>query len=85
MKHIALFLLLLPCLAGAETAVKVMSFNVRYGTADDGPNHWDKRKDILVDTIKEYDPEIVGTQECLDFQADYVVEKLNDYRWFGVG
>ncbi len=85
MNRIALFLLLLPCLAGAETAVKVMSFNVRYGTADDGPNHWDKRKDILVDTIKKYDPEIVGTQECLDFQADYVVEKLDDYRWFGVG
>ena len=85
MNRLTLLFLLLPYFAGAETSVKVMSFNVRYGTANDGPNHWDKRKDILVDTIKHYDPEIVGTQECLDFQADYVIEKLSDYRWFGVG
>lgn len=85
MNRLALFLILFAWLAGAETSVKVMSFNVRYGTADDGPNHWEKRKDILVDAIKHYDPEIVGTQECLDFQADYVVEKLSGYRWFGVG
>lgn len=85
MIRVAFIVLLLPSLAFAETSVKVMSFNVRYGTADDGPNHWEKRKDILVDAINHYDPEIVGTQECLDFQADYVVEKLSDYRWFGVG
>ncbi|MCC6152966.1 MAG: endonuclease/exonuclease/phosphatase family protein, partial [Candidatus Hydrogenedentes bacterium] len=85
MKYCAIFLALLCGLAAAETNIKVMSFNVRYGTADDGPNHWDKRKDILVDTIKAYDPDVVGTQECLDFQAEYVAERLNDYRWFGVG
>ena len=69
----------------AETPIAVMSFNVRYGTANDGPNHWDKRKDIVVDTIKTYAPDIIGTQECLDFQAEYIVGKLPDYQWFGMG
>lgn len=77
--------LLLSTLSWAATPLNVMSFNVRYGTANDGPNHWNNRKDILVDTIKTYAPDAVGTQECLDFQAQYIVEKLPEYRWFGVG
>lgn len=71
--------------ASAGTPLGVMSFNVRYGTANDGPDHWEKRKDIVVDTIKAYAPDIVGTQECLEFQAEYIVEQLPKYRWFGVG
>lgn len=68
---------------GAE--LRVMSFNVRYGTANDGPNSWEHRKDILIDTIRDASPDVIGTQECLDFQAAYVVEQLPAYEWFGVG
>ena len=32
--------------------VRVMSYNIRYGTAQDGENHWDKRKEFLVETIQ---------------------------------
>lgn len=65
--------------------VNVMSFNIRYGTADDGENSWGDRRDIVVNTIREYSPDIVGMQECLDFQANYIVEQLPQYKWFGVG
>ena len=69
-----------------ETSVlRVMTFNVRYGTADDGPNAWEHRKDLLIDTIKEAAPDILGTQECLDFQATYIVAQLPEYDWFGRG
>jgi len=71
--------------ADAEVNLRVMSFNVRYGTANDGPNHWDERKDLVVNTIQEFTPDVIGTQECLDFQADYIVNELPEYRWFGVG
>src|SRR5688500_8850186 len=50
-------------LAQDATPLRVMSFNVRYGTARDGDDHWDKRKDFLVETIKAFDPDIMGTQE----------------------
>ncbi|HOX38795.1 MAG TPA: endonuclease/exonuclease/phosphatase family protein [Candidatus Brocadiia bacterium] len=69
---------------GEAIPLKVMSFNVRYGTAKDGDNSWPNRKDILVNTIRNYAPDVVGTQECLDIQADYIVEKLPEYRWAGV-
>ncbi|MFO0915609.1 MAG: endonuclease/exonuclease/phosphatase family protein [Pirellulales bacterium] len=71
---------------GAEsTAVRVMSFNVRYGTADDKENHWDHRQQLLIDTIRAFDPDILGTQETLGFQRDYIAEKLPDYQVLGVG
>ncbi|MGC4007477.1 MAG: endonuclease/exonuclease/phosphatase family protein [Pirellulales bacterium] len=64
---------------------RVMTFNLRYGTAKDGENHWEKRKDFLVDVIKTFDPDLLGTQETLAFQRDYVLEKLTAYEAFGVG
>lgn len=71
----------------AETpeVLTVMSYNVRYGTADDGPDAWDLRRDLLVRTIAKHAPAILGTQECLDFQADYLVEHLPGYAWIGLG
>ncbi|MCE3015501.1 MAG: endonuclease/exonuclease/phosphatase family protein [Pirellula sp.] len=73
------------CMASDELPVRVMSFNIRYGTAKDGDNHWDKRKEFLVETINEFDPDLLGTQETLAFQRDYIQEKLSKYQSFGVG
>ncbi len=73
-------------IAAAEpTAVKVMSFNVRYGTANDGENHWDKRKEFLAETVRAFGPDLLGTQETLGFQKDFLVEQLAGYRAVGVG
>jgi len=68
-----------------SSEVRVMSFNIRYGTAKDGDNHWDKRKDFLIETIKAFDPDLLGTQETLGFQRDYLAEKLAGYEALGVG
>ncbi|HEX2491956.1 MAG TPA: endonuclease/exonuclease/phosphatase family protein [Blastocatellia bacterium] len=65
--------------------VRVMSYNIRYGTAQDGENHWDKRKEFLIETIQAFDPDLLGTQETLGFQRDYLAEKLVGYEVLGVG
>jgi endonuclease/exonuclease/phosphatase family metal-dependent hydrolase len=65
--------------------VRVMSFNIRYGTASDGENHWDKRKEFLLATIKAFDPDLLGTQETLGFQRDYLAAQLPGYEVLGVG
>ena len=67
------------------TDVRVMSFNIRYGTAADGENHWEKRKDFLIETIKAFNPDFLGTQETLGFQRDYLATKLPDNDMLGVG
>jgi endonuclease/exonuclease/phosphatase family metal-dependent hydrolase len=70
--------------ASART-IRVMSFNIRYGTAKDGENHWDHRKDFVVETIRQFNPDLLGTQETLGFQRDYIKEHLTGYEVFGVG
>jgi endonuclease/exonuclease/phosphatase family metal-dependent hydrolase len=65
--------------------VRVMSFNIRYGTADDGENRWDLRKEFLVETIQAFNPDLLGTQETLGFQRDYLAERLPEYDFLGVG
>ncbi len=65
--------------------LRVMSFNIRYGTAADGPNHWDKRKEWLAETISHFQPDLLGTQETLAFQRDFLASQLTNYDAFGVG
>jgi endonuclease/exonuclease/phosphatase family metal-dependent hydrolase len=69
----------------AGPSVRVMSFNIRYGTANDGEDHWDKRKDFLVETIRAYNPDLLGTQEVLAEQADFLQQKLPEYGFAGGG
>lgn len=72
-------------LAQAPAPLRVMTFNVRYGTAQDGENHWDNRKDFLAETIKEFSPDLLGTQETLGFQRDFLAAQLPEYGVLGVG
>ncbi|MDX2035387.1 MAG: endonuclease/exonuclease/phosphatase family protein [Isosphaeraceae bacterium] len=66
-------------------SVRVMSFNMRYGTAQDGEDSWPKRRDFLVDTIRYVDPDLLGTQETLADQRDFLAAKLTDHEAWGVG
>jgi len=69
----------------ASGDVRVMSFNIRFGTAKDGENHWQRRKERVVETIKAFAPDLFGTQETLGFQRDYLAESLPGYEVLGVG
>lgn len=66
-------------LAQSTELIRVMSFNIRYGTANDGINRWELRKDFLVETIRNFDPDLLGTQETLAFQRDYLAQALDGY------
>ena len=67
------------------TEIKVMTFNVRYGTAADGPNSWEHRKSILINCLKKCNPDILGTQEPLAFQIDSIKAAFPHWKSFGVG
>ena len=71
--------------AASANSVRVMSFNIRYGTAKDGEDAWDKRRDFLVETIRAYNPDLLGMQEVLAEQADFLQAKLADYGFAGGG
>ena len=71
--------------ATASESLKVMSFNIRYGAAKDGINNWENRKDLVLDAIKDSDPDLLGLQEVLGFQADFLKKNLPGYAFHGVG
>ena len=70
---------------GAPAPLIVMSFNIRYGTANDGPDRWELRRGQLVDLLKTHNPDVIGLQEALHFQIDEILAALTQYRMVGVG
>jgi endonuclease/exonuclease/phosphatase family metal-dependent hydrolase len=65
--------------------LRAMSFNVRYDTAADGDRSWDDRKEMVASVIRFHRPEIVGLQEPLAHQFEYLRERLPEYEWVGEG
>jgi endonuclease/exonuclease/phosphatase family metal-dependent hydrolase len=65
--------------------LRVMSFNIRYGTANDGANRWVNRRELVFDVLREHDCDVVGLQEALRFQIDEIREALPAYGEIGVG
>ena len=70
---------LLPLAPGRQTRLRVLGFNIRYGTAKDGANAWTRRRDLVVDTIERFDPDLLGTQEAQSFQVHYLQGELSNY------
>lgn len=84
----AALVLVAPALSyGEESAstVRVMSFNIRYGSANDGENHWNRRKEFLAETIRNFGPDLLGTQETELAQKEYLADQLPEYTAFGAG
>lgn len=71
--------------AKAPLILDTMSFNIRYGTAKDGDNHWGKRKELVFDVFREHQPQIVGVQEALGFQIEEIKTTNPQYDHLGIG
>ncbi|MFT4257797.1 MAG: endonuclease/exonuclease/phosphatase family protein [Pseudoxanthomonas sp.] len=71
--------------AQAVAPLRVMSFNVRVPVASDGPDRWEARREQMAGLIAAARPDVIGTQELVAGQGDYLVEQLPRYAWFGAG
>ena len=72
-------------LSGAADApdIRVMSFNIRYGKANDGDDAWPNRRKLVASTIRTFNPDLLGTQETLPFQAEYIASEFPEYSKVG--
>lgn len=69
----------------SSVALKVMSFNIRYGTAPDGDHHWEHRKHLVLERIQAFEPDLLGLQECRDdAQARFIQTMLPGYFFYGI-
>ena len=68
-----------------DDSFRVMTFNIRLNTPDDGEDAWPNRKQFATSMIRFYGADIAGLQEALRDQVDDLAESLPEYGWFGVG
>jgi len=63
--------------------LRVMTFNIRYGTAKDGDHAWPHRRALVAERIHASAPDVLALQEGLAFQLEELAEVLRDYRKVG--
>ncbi|MFO8000543.1 MAG: endonuclease/exonuclease/phosphatase family protein [Marinilabilia sp.] len=61
-----------------------MTYNLKFASPTFEPS-WEKRREMQVEMIRKYDPDIIGTQEGLKEQIDYLMDELPDYIVVGEG
>jgi len=59
--------------------MRVLTFNLRFANPLDGPNYWDHRKELVVETVLTLAPDLMGTQEGTVPQLEYLTEHLSGY------
>jgi len=69
-------------LAQHPDEVAVVTFNIRYDNPGD-PVTWDARKETVVGSVSYFD--ILGFQEALAHQQDFLVASLPEHDHYGVG
>ncbi len=68
-----------------DSALRVMSFNIRYNTSQDGNHAWPNRKDNVASLIQFHRADLVGVQEALHDQIQDLEERLPAFGRIGVG
>lgn len=65
--------------------LRVMTWNIRLDTPDDGPNQWKYRKVKLCEEVQKRKPDVLGVQEAKHNQMKDMHRQLKDYKSIGVG
>lgn len=73
------------CAVVMQSPLTFMSYNVRYATAEDGPNSWVFRRAAVFALINSRRPDVLGVQEALATQIDELLVHLPGYSYVGVG
>ncbi|NSL89956.1 endonuclease/exonuclease/phosphatase family protein [Chitinophaga sp. Mgbs1] len=71
--------------AMAQSALKVMTFNIRMNTPHDSLNAWPHRKDKVASTVLFHEVATLGVQEALYDQMQDLQQRLPQYKSIGGG
>ena len=70
---------------GFSQDISVMTYNIKWDNTNDTVNNWNDRKEAMVDLLKHYQPNIIGMQEVVNGQLNYLVTNLLNFSSIGVG
>ncbi|MDQ4081118.1 MAG: endonuclease/exonuclease/phosphatase family protein [Gemmatimonadota bacterium] len=69
----------------AETPLRIMTFNIRYDTPNDGPNAWPHRREWVASLIRFHEADALGVQEALVHMLRELDRRLPGFARVGVG
>jgi len=67
-----------------KKTINLMTYNLKFASPTFKPS-WEVRREMQVDMIRKYSPDIIGTQEGLKEQIDYLQDHLPEYVVIGEG
>lgn len=73
------------CNQQPEESLHTMSYNLRYDNPGDSTNAWTHRRERVANLIRFYEPDIIGTQEGLLHQLQYLDKQFKNMGRIGVG
>tara|TARA_R110000737_G_scaffold127477_1_gene160050 strand:- start:1169 stop:2026 length:858 start_codon:yes stop_codon:yes gene_type:complete len=65
--------------------ISVLTYNIKWDNTNDTVNNWNDRKEAMVSLLKHYQPGIIGMQEVVNGQLNYLVANLPNFASVGVG
>ena len=65
--------------------LNIMTYNIRLDVEADGINKWANRAPFFTAQIKFYEPDILGMQETVPGQVNYLDSALANYKHIGTG
>ena len=71
------FCLLVLASCGKTQTLPVMSYNIRYGTADDGENSWPQRREAACAMINEQRPAVFGVSSPQRYATNACAHSCN--------
>lgn len=68
-----------------DNELKVISLNIRYNNPEDSLNSWPRRIPVVLNFINSEKPDLIGLQEVLNDQYQFLDSVLTGYGSVGVG
>lgn len=63
----------------------VITYNIKYDDNSNGKNSWKVRKVAMAELINKLSPDILGIQEGLIHQVEFLDSKMSNHKYVGVG
>lgn len=64
-------------------SLSILTLNLRFGLADDGPHSWIYRRSVLRQLLETHACDVMTFQEANGFQIDFIAKCLPDYGMIG--
>ena len=70
---------------GGNDIHSVITYNIKYDDNSNGENSWKIRKGAMIELINTFSPDILGIQEGLIHQVEFLDLKMSNHKYVGVG